>query len=216
MYVEIGDFNVGEGEFLPTTDLSENYAFEWETIKGEPYSILMVDKDAPYPEKSINSPYVHFLMVNVMEGKGGHVLFDYVPPTPPTDSRPHKYKIYVFKQGCMVTEVKVPESREGFDLESWKKGLLTFGDGKDPGMAPCPLELKEVFYFFGGVEPTFDDDKNFSPANPHIKTFLERYNADSLSDEDLYILAEVYGIPNSSDLNKEEIQERIGKIISHQ
>ncbi len=198
MYVEIGNFQVQEGELLPTKNITDTYVFEWEMSKKDLYSMLMIDLDAPYPEDPVDSPFLHFLMVNITDVNGvtakeGDIVFEYLPPSPPPDSEPHQYEIYVFKQSCEIHDVWA-EGRDHFNLEKW---------------TDCPLQMVEKFTFYGS-----ENIENFEEkAKSNV---FNDYYEETLSDEDLLILADVYGIENVTSLSPKEIQYKINQILSYQ
>ena len=83
------------------------------------YSLLMVDPDAPTRENNIDSPWLHWLEVN-LEGntsdakflKTGATIVDYIPPTPPKNTKWHRYTILVFVQDKALSVSEVKHLRE--------------------------------------------------------------------------------------------------------
>ena len=71
------------------------------TLANETFVLLMVDPDAPTPQDPTLSPIRHLLAggltVNGSLTEGAMLinstatLSDYIPPTPPPDSDPHRY-----------------------------------------------------------------------------------------------------------------------------
>ena len=61
--------------------------------KGDLFTLLIVDPDAPYPSDPSKKYFLHFLIVNTKEIKAS-----YHPPNPPRDSPPHRYMILLYKQ----------------------------------------------------------------------------------------------------------------------
>lgn len=202
MYVEIGNYQVREGELLPTKDLSDTYVFEWEMSDEDIYTILMIDVDAPYPENPQDSPFIHFLMVNITDingNKEGDVVFEYLSPSPPPDSEPHRYQIYVFKQDCHIDEVRA-DGRVHFDIQDW---------------TDCPLEILQKFVFYGSENlDSFEGRESTEEVIDKPDLFTEYYN-DDLSNDDMLILADVYGL-DTLNLSEKDIQSKIDKILSYQ
>jgi hypothetical protein len=219
MYVEIGDYEVKQGEFLPSDNLNEHFVFEWDIDKGDYYTLIMVDHDAPYPENPVKSPFVHLLMVNVEKDviKEENMIIPYLPPSPPNlSSKPHEYEILLFKQSMPIAEVYI-QDRNNFDLEDWFRGNMSLCvDGEY-----CDFQLVDQMSFFSGhqipndfsqspqIKSFQDDDQKF------IDVFQERYDTDKLSEEDLVIIGETLGIQDVSQLKPKELQIRIGQIITY-
>lgn len=202
MYVEIGNYQVRQGELLPTKDLSHTYTFEWEMSDKNIYAILMIDLDAPYPETPTNSPFLHFLMVNIIDInniKEGDIVFEYLPPSPPPDSEPHRYEIYVFKQDCQIIDVWA-DGRTHFDIEGW---------------TDCPLHILENFVFYGSanIEALQESlEEEIIKESNQNSLFKEYYG--ELSDDELLILADVYGLDTLS-LATRDIPTKINQILSY-
>jgi len=200
MYVEIGNYQVQEGELLPTKNINDTYVFEWETSLDNLYSILMIDLDAPYPQNPVNSPFLHFLMVNIAKvderSKEGDIVFEYLPPSPPPDSEPHQYEIYVFKQACRIHDVYV-DGRLRFNIDTW---------------TDCPLNMVEKFSFFGIEDTETFEELETEESKDLPENVLDDYYG-NLSDDDLLILADVYGIENTESI--EEIKFKINQILSY-
>ena len=199
MYVEIGNYQVQEGELLPTKDLSDTYVFECEMSDEDIYTILMVDTGPSNPENPGEYPLILFLMVNIADNNGkkeGDVVFEYLPPSPPPHSKLHQYQIHVFKQDCRIEEVRA-DGRVHFDIQGW---------------TDCPLEIIEKFVFYGSENlDSFEEQDN---TDKSIDLFTEYYT-DDLSNNDMLILANVYGL-NTLDLSEKDIRSEINKILSYQ
>lgn len=203
MYVEIGNYQVQEGELLPTKNITDTYVFEWETSKNDLYTILMIDLDAPYPENPVNSPFLHFMMVNISDidgiNKEGDVVFEYIPPSPPSDSEPHQYEIYVFKQACRIYDV-YSDGRTRFNIDNW---------------TDCPLKIVEKFSFFGVEDiKTFEEQLEVQETEYLPDDVFDDYYG-KVSHDDLLILADLYGIDNADSLSPEEIRFKINQILSY-
>lgn len=218
MYVEIGPYKVERGEILPTKDLINDFRYKFYPLTTLPmryYTIIMVDLDAPYPENPINSPYLHYLSVNNNFSQE-RVIVDYIPPSPPKDSEPHRYVVFIFRQ---VKPMPIPtiETRVNFDVEDFLQ--YEFENGR-------PLTLIDRVEFIGdpriGMEyagKQIDDlinKKSFSSKSPEDPDFFsEVYDIDKLSEEDMQVLADIYNIPDAYELSKSQIKAKINKILSY-
>lgn len=145
MYVEIGPYRVKKGETLPTIDLINNDHFmimPTASVYAPYYTTIMVDLDAPYPTDPYMAPLLHYLSVNSKSGDGGMVVVPYLPPSPPPDSEPHRYEIYLFQHNHPIP-LPIIETRERFDVNDFMKyemsqgrfllleeRLMFYGDGR--------------------------------------------------------------------------------------
>lgn len=198
-HVEIGNYRVLDGEHLPTKDLTDNYQILWDSSGTQAYTVIMMDVDAPYPDKPANAPYLHLMLVNVRNGKG-NTLFDYISPSPPPDSEAHRYEIYLFRQSCLFYP-KIKD-RANFDLRE----LLTYESS-----VGCPMHLVDKLTFYG--DPNVDDVLSNSPDAKNF--FSEYYEANNLSDEDYRILGDLYGVEDAFSLSPSTIKAKINKILSY-
>jgi len=199
--VELGNYRVLDGEYLPTKDLPDNYQIFWDSFGMQAYTVIMVDMDAPYPDNPTNAPYLHLMQVNIRNGKGDTVV-DYTPPSPPPDSAAHRYEIYLFKQSYPFYP-KIT-SRANFDL----RGLLAYQSS-----VGCPMQLVDTLTFYGDPKLR-QDEVSKSPATKDL--FSERYDVDKLSEEDYRILGDVYGVEDAYSLSPQTLKAKINKILSHE
>jgi len=110
--------------------------------------------------------------------------------------RNYQYQIHVFKQDCRIEEVRA-DGRVHFDIQGW---------------TDCPLEIIEKFVFYGSENlDSFEEQEN---TDKSIDLFTEYYT-DDLSNNDMLILANVYGL-NTLDLSEKDIRSEINKILSYQ
>lgn len=85
-------------------------------IKNEKlYSIIIVDPDAPYPNKPVHKYQIHYLKIN-----SKNIKVAYHPPNPPKDSNYHRYQIYIFEQSEYIFMEKLSYS-PNFDLYNFIK-----------------------------------------------------------------------------------------------
>jgi hypothetical protein len=92
----------------------------WDFEPGKFYSLIIYDVDAPYPESPSSSPYIHLLIINILGNdiSSGRILLSYSLPSPPSDSQPHRYLIYLYKQQTLVPTMSI-SSRKSFPLDQF-------------------------------------------------------------------------------------------------
>ncbi|GBM41206.1 OV-16 antigen [Araneus ventricosus] len=68
--------------------------------KTDFYTLVMIDPDAPDPQKPVFAHFLHWLVVNIPGTKlhDGKVLINYMRPSPPPYSNAHRYILMVYKQ----------------------------------------------------------------------------------------------------------------------
>ena len=202
MYVEIGPYGVFNGETLPTKDLGGNDHYRVVSTAAKvwnKHTVIMVDLDAPYPENAYKAPYLHLLTINGYDG-GKETVVRYIPPSPPVDSKPHRYKIYLFQQTHDIPSPTI-DTREQFDVHDFMQYEARQGRS---------LILEDTCTFYGDARL---GDLSASPTTKNV--FSEYYESDKLSEEDLQVLADIYGIPDAFTLSSPEIKAKINKILSH-
>ena len=99
--VRFGGQEPGPGMLFLPNQAQQPFSIEWAGDPNQLYSIIMYDEDSPYPAPmNANSPYIHFLAVNVMgtDITTADVLAEYTPPVLPADSPPHRYLLFIFRQ----------------------------------------------------------------------------------------------------------------------
>lgn len=84
--------------------------------KGKLYTIIIIDPDAPYPNKPIYKYVLHMLVTN-----NDNIVVDYMGPNPPAGSDPHRYYTCIFEQDSLnINTKKFPtKSRFNFDLKQF-------------------------------------------------------------------------------------------------
>lgn len=102
----------------PTADLSSLRVF-WASQSNVDYTLGIFDLDAPYPQNPSMSPYIHLLIANILNNDiiNGMRYFDYVPPNPPLDSKPHRYIVNIYAQKYLLPNINFV-SRSNFPVDS--------------------------------------------------------------------------------------------------
>lgn len=87
------------GNSYPGINLS-SLQIGWFSPPNTIHTLLMYDLDAPYPENPTSSPYNHLLITNIPGSNisAGQHIFDYLTPSPPSNSKPHRYIINLYAQ----------------------------------------------------------------------------------------------------------------------
>ena len=100
-------------------------------------TLIFYDTSAPYPENNFNSPYLHYLLVNIPNSdvKRGQDIVKYKPPHPPANSLPHVYVVGWYEQ-----KEEIEMEKEEDEEERVKFGLQDFIDENG-------LELKDEKVF---------------------------------------------------------------------
>jgi hypothetical protein len=101
-------------------DAQNPLKLSWHANKGNLYTVIFWDQDAPYPIDPKFSPFLHYLVINIPNNDitQGTKLMKYQPPSPPYDSAPHRYHIGIFKQDGKISPVKIT-NRDKFDVEDF-------------------------------------------------------------------------------------------------
>jgi phosphatidylethanolamine-binding protein (PEBP) family uncharacterized protein len=79
------------------------------------YTTIMVDPDAPYPNKPIHKYQIHYLKIN-----SKNIKVAYHPPNPPMDSDYHKYQIFIYEQSNFI-EMEKLQYGPNFNLYNFVK-----------------------------------------------------------------------------------------------
>ncbi|XP_048368885.1 phosphatidylethanolamine-binding protein 4 [Sphaerodactylus townsendi] len=129
-YPELGD--VGCSYIPKCNQYWKRISKEWKSPhvryqkadKKKQYVLLMVDPDAPSRADPKFCYWRHWLVTNIRgadlkRGKvRGHVLSDYIPPTPPPQSGYHRYQFQIYEQP--THEVISLSTEEKASPGSWK------------------------------------------------------------------------------------------------
>lgn len=178
--IELNDQTVYSSEdgsqFIHTesvnSDKKNEIDIDFSSEKGQLYTAVLVDLDAPYPEKSTNSPYLHLLAVNIPGDniEDGDIIMPYQTPQPPKDSLPHSYVLNVYKQQYRFQPFSL-QDRNQFALMSFEQ---TNG-----------LDLVEQGQFTVGSNiPTNTSNKNMANLNAYAPRDPKYFKDNtSLSDQ---------------------------------
>jgi hypothetical protein len=107
--------------YHPIEDFS-GLGFTWPSQRNKLYTLIIYDKDAPYPEDSYESPYVNFLIINVQDNDilNGEVILPFEELLLQGDSDNHVIMVEVYQQEKRDPKILL-STRELFPLELYVK-----------------------------------------------------------------------------------------------
>lgn len=94
----------------------------------EQYTLVMIDPDAG--NKTPDTYYLHWLIVNIPRGGDvmkGDILVPYAPPTPPAGTGQHRYIFILYKQSASIVTGQIIRYRAKWSLPNFlkdKQGVL--------------------------------------------------------------------------------------------
>lgn len=89
------------------------------------YTLAMVDPDAPSRTNPRFGQWNHWLVINIpgsVNMEGGKTLTEYMGPSPPRGSGPHRYVLLLYAQKHKV-DLQVSSRRNNFNIENWTEGF---------------------------------------------------------------------------------------------
>ncbi|XP_065285335.1 protein D1-like [Dermacentor albipictus] len=97
---------------------------------GSPYSLLMVDPDAPSRKQPDKRSWLHWMVLNAASTErfhDGDVAMPYEGPNPPQGSGPHRYVLLVYCQdGAHLSKEEVaPKERPSYRVADFAEKLTT-------------------------------------------------------------------------------------------
>ena len=118
--ISFGPLPIDKREFT-IGDVQEPLTITWPWKSGILYTLLIWDEDAPYPQDPKNSPYLHYLVVDIPQNDidKGKTLASYIPPNPPEDSAPHSYIIEVYAQPKLLGKLEISKNRTRFNVKEF-------------------------------------------------------------------------------------------------
>lgn len=91
-----------------------------------PYTLLMVDPDAPDPKAPVHREWIHWMVVNIPGNRlnEGQTILPYQSPIPPIGT--HRYIFYIYDQLGKKLPPNLVFNRQGFQraVFLWQYGLL--------------------------------------------------------------------------------------------
>jgi len=95
---------------------------KWPVERGQLYTIIMCDPDAPSRESPKWRNFLHWCIVNIPgdEISKGAKVMDYMGPAPPRGTGLHRYVFLVYKQGQEIGKPSI-EDRKNWSLTNFVK-----------------------------------------------------------------------------------------------
>ncbi|XP_077535663.1 protein D3-like [Haemaphysalis longicornis] len=125
------------GKVIINTSLTPAQAAQGPTVKipveppcDPPYTLIMVDPDAPSRATHENRTWLHWLVINSYDRdalQNGQVATPYLKPGPPQGMGPHRYTFLTYCQSpCRILKAKevAPKKRPNFDLRDFATTFL--------------------------------------------------------------------------------------------
>jgi len=118
--ITYGQIRVKENELLNVIQARKELKIVIPKTRGYK-TLIMYDNSAPYPNNNSNSPFLHYLVINVMDNVyDGTIVVDYLPPSPPANSEPHVYTWNLYEQREKQVKDEILE-RKRFNVEEYVK-----------------------------------------------------------------------------------------------
>jgi phosphatidylethanolamine-binding protein (PEBP) family uncharacterized protein len=118
---------ISNQDTVPLNDMDEPPTVTFPGVLNHYYTVVMYDRDAPYPPpNNINAPFIHWLVINIPGNdlEQGNSVLPYLPPNPPS-SDPHRYQLDLYRQLRQLPD-SFNVSRHRFPLDKWinRNGLI--------------------------------------------------------------------------------------------
>lgn len=98
----------------------------WNAAPNSHHTIMIYDVDAPSSTNPTNSPYLHYLVINIPGNNlsQGQQVIPYMLPSPPIGSGQHRYIVALYRQIGPISNITINE-RARFDINTFvtKNGL---------------------------------------------------------------------------------------------
>lgn len=127
----LGDHRLRENELISRENAQGELDLNWDFPSTGYYSVLMTDSDAPTPSDPSESPFLHWLVVNIKGSlESGEERISYKPPSPPAGSKPHRYTIEIYRQPGKVSAAPIKNrtkfNRLAFSRDNERVASITF------------------------------------------------------------------------------------------
>ena len=122
------EFNeITPGKKMGQLEVANQPLVYWDSQIGQgPYTLLMVDPDAPDPKAPIYREWIHWMIVNVPGNRINQAqeVLPYQAPTPPRGT--HRYNFYLYDQLGKMLPPNLTYNRQSFQrpVFLWQYGLL--------------------------------------------------------------------------------------------
>ncbi|KAF4979170.1 hypothetical protein FZEAL_4543 [Fusarium zealandicum] len=124
------------GDNVPKDDAASPPQLNISSVGKGPYMAICVDLDAPYVTFPLLSPIVHWIQPGMQPNEAGILEYpgscvvDWLQPTPPPLSGPHRYVFILFEQPSTCDTSKLEQTfdkpvgvakRVRWDMDQWVK-----------------------------------------------------------------------------------------------
>jgi len=123
-YGAFGNVQAGQTYSVADTQSEPTVSFNAPPGKDSRFTVVVADPDAPSRDDPKWSPFLHFVLGDVVPGQAaGQSLVTYMGPAPPQGTGPHRYVIAVYAQPVDHTPTLPgqPDDRQSFPLGQFVK-----------------------------------------------------------------------------------------------
>ncbi len=111
---------------MTSDEIKGDWDFEVDNAGENLYTLLIYDQDAPYPDDPYNSPFIHYLAINMPRRK--NIVMSWFLPQPPRDSPEHRYVAQLYHQERILPKFYLM-TRTKFPLDDFiQQHQLSFVD----------------------------------------------------------------------------------------
>lgn len=123
MEVSFGNHIIQDGEIVDLDMAHKKFNIRLNVKDNHLHTLIVYDLSAPNVRSPLNSPYLHFLEVNIPGSRidQGDIIVPYMSPAPPKDSGDHVMVVDVYEQ-IHVTSPILVEKRQSFPLAYFIQG----------------------------------------------------------------------------------------------
>ncbi|GAA5926503.1 hypothetical protein JCM3775_001036 [Rhodotorula graminis] len=123
-YGAFGNVQPGSTYSVADTQAEPTISFNAPPGPDSRFTVVVADPDAPSRDDQKWSPFLHFVLADVVPGKeAGQSVVTYMGPAPPQGTGPHRYAILVYAQAVDHTPELPgqPDDRQSFPLGQFVK-----------------------------------------------------------------------------------------------
>lgn len=116
LFIKYAFSEVNQGNLLNQLETGTIPLIYYPTDLGQgPYTLLLVDPDAPDPKDPIYKEWIHWMIVNIPGNmiNLGQIVLPYQPPIPPRGT--HRYVFYLYDQKGTELPPNLTYPRQGFN-----------------------------------------------------------------------------------------------------
>jgi hypothetical protein len=215
--VQLGNFTIQDGDVIGFDENMSSLNNEvnigmdyfnilWDSTPNELYTLLIVDEGEVTPNPIKQKEKLHLLIINISQDSkfpNTEYIVDFIPITGKNYQRPHRFRIDLFWQSAIINTPPI-SLINAFDLNAF----LNYYRQQNQ-----TLLLEDSLHF--QIKP---NQIQYMPSPPRRKkqypTFNEMYNLDTLTEEDIRLIADTYCIKDSQNRPMKEILKRIEYVLN--